>query len=181
MLDTAAADALKTPEVAEAATAKEVGTLRLALLLVSAITKPPVGAAALKVIEQTLVPGPVNVAGLHVRLLTVTLALRLRVEVTAKPFAAALIVAAPLVEIIPAVAEKLALLLPAGTMTDVGVVIKALLSEILTAVPPEGPTLLKVTVQLLLPPDVRLDGLHANPTGTLGTASPREKLVEELL
>lgn len=181
VLDTAATEALKTPEVAEAPTVNEAGTVKLALLLVSAITNPPVGAAALSVIEQTLVPGPVNVAGLHVRPLTVTLALRLRVELTAKPFAAAVIVAAPLVEIIPAVAEKLALLLPAGTMTDAGVVIKALLSEILTAVPPEGATLLKVTVQLLTLRDVRAEELQANPIGTLGTASPRENLVEELL
>lgn len=103
-METTAAEAVKEPEVAEAAIASVAGTVRLALLLVRAITNPPEGAATLNATVHALVPGPVNDAGLHVRLLTVTVALRVRVEVTLAPFAAAVIVAVPLVETVPAVA-----------------------------------------------------------------------------
>jgi hypothetical protein len=57
--------------VAAAATVTLAGTVRLALLLVRATGEPPVGAGPLKVTVQALVPGPVNEAGLQVRLLTV--------------------------------------------------------------------------------------------------------------
>ena len=60
--------AVKEPVVAAAATVTLTGTVRLALLLVKAITAPPVGAGPLKVALQALVPGPVKEAGLQLRL-----------------------------------------------------------------------------------------------------------------
>ena len=64
--------AVKEAVVAAAATVTLAGTVKLALLLVKVTAEPPVGAGALKVTVQALVPGPVNEAGLQVRPLTVT-------------------------------------------------------------------------------------------------------------
>jgi hypothetical protein len=66
--------AVKEAVVAAAATVTLAGTIKLALLLVRATAEPPVGAGALKVTVQALVPGPVNDVGLQLRPLTVTAA-----------------------------------------------------------------------------------------------------------
>ena len=57
--------------------------------------EPPVGAGALKVTVQALVPGPVNDVGLQARLLTVTVAsgARLMEAVLELPFSAAVMTA----------------------------------------------------------------------------------------
>jgi hypothetical protein len=71
-LVTVPAVAVKEAVVAAAATVTLAGTVKLTLLLVKATVEPPVGAGALKVTLQALVPGPVNEAGLQVRPVTVT-------------------------------------------------------------------------------------------------------------
>jgi hypothetical protein len=66
------------------------------LLSETATAEPPVGAGALKVTVQALVPGPVNEAGLQVRLLTVTVTsggARLMEAVLELPFSAAVMTA----------------------------------------------------------------------------------------
>lgn len=65
--------AVKVPVVAAAATVMLAGTVKLALLLVRVMEAPPLGAGPLRVKEQALVPGPVKEAGLHVKVLNVTL------------------------------------------------------------------------------------------------------------
>jgi hypothetical protein len=178
-LEIAAAVALNEPVVAVAAIVMLAGTVRLALLLVRPIAAPPVGAGPLKVTVQALVPGPVKAAGAHVRLLTLTVAVRVIVELLVAPLAAAVTVAVESAAITPAVVEKLAVVAPTATVTEAGVVNNPLLADSVTTVPPVGAALLSVTVQLLVPLDARVVGLQVNPVGIVGGRSPSEKVLEE--
>jgi hypothetical protein len=69
---------------------------------------------------------------------------------------------------VPAVAVNVAVVLPTPTVTDVGSVSAPALSERVTVAPPVFDT---VTVQVELPPDPRLVGLHANLLTTVAVAS----------
>ena len=82
------------------------------------------GAGALKVMVQVLVPGPVNDAGLQVMLLTVTLATgaRLMEAVLELPFNAAVMTAVCVAVTVPAVAVKEAVVAAAATVTLAGTV-----------------------------------------------------------
>jgi hypothetical protein len=66
------------------------------------------------------------------------------------------------------VAVNVAVVLPATTVTEAGTVNAPALSERVTVAPPVFDT---VTVQVELPPDPRLVGLHANPLTTVAVAS----------
>ena len=71
--------------------------------------------------------------------------------------------------IVPAFAVNVALIDPAGTVTDDGTVISALLLESVATVPPVGAAWLRVTVQVEEPPVVSDEGLQFRlliPTGT---------------
>jgi hypothetical protein len=59
--------AVNVAELAPAGTSTDEGTVRLALLLLSATVAPPVPTAALNDTEQLDVPGAVIAVGLHVR------------------------------------------------------------------------------------------------------------------
>jgi hypothetical protein len=61
---------------------------------------------------------------------------------------------------VPAVATKLPVVAPAGTVTDAGVVSAVLLSDNVTAVPPVGAACEMVTVHVELPPDRIEDGVQ---------------------
>jgi hypothetical protein len=63
---------------------------------------------------------------------------------------------------VPAVALKVVEVDAAGTLTEAGVVSRALLSESEMTVPPVGAAELKVTVQVLAAPEARVVGLHAS-------------------
>ena len=65
-----------------------------------------------------------------------------------------------MVVIEPALAVKAAVLEPAATVTDAGVVKTALLSEIVTVEPPVGAVWLSVTVHVELAPEARPVGEH---------------------
>ncbi len=171
-LETVAAVAVKEPVVAAAAIVRLAGTVRLALLLARAMAAPPVGAGPLKVTVQALVAGPVNVAGLQARLLTVVGALKLIKALADPPLAVAVTVAVPVLVIVPAETGKLADLAPAATVTDAGVVSSELLSERVTTVPADGAALLRVTVQLLVPPELIVAGLQASAVGMVGAKRP---------
>jgi hypothetical protein len=153
-LVTVPAVAVKEAVVAAAATVTLAGTVRLALLLVRATGEPPVGAGPLKVTVQALVPGPVNDAGLQVRLLTVTGAISEIVELAVEPLAVAVNVPAQVLVIVPAVAGKLAVVAPAAMVIEAGAVSNGLLDESATVRPPVGAGALAVTVHALLAPDV---------------------------
>jgi hypothetical protein len=66
------------------------------------------------------------------------------------------------------VAANVAVVLPTPTVTDVGSVSAAALSERVTVAPPVFDT---VTVQVELPPDPRLAGAHASELSTTGATS----------
>ena len=59
-----------------------------------------------------------------------------------------------------AVALKVPVVAAAATVTDAGVVSSGLLLDTETAVPPAGATLVRVTVQPLIAPEARLEGLQ---------------------
>jgi hypothetical protein len=77
-----------------------------------------------------------------------------------------------------AVAEKVAVVAPAGTVTDAGTDKAALLSEIETKAPPAGADPERVTVQVDEPDPVMVDGVQVNEdTVTAGagtTTTPAE-------
>ena len=70
----------------------------------------------------------------------------------------------------PAVALNVALVAPAGTVTDAGTVSEALLLVNVTVDPPAGAVWVGVTVQVLTPPGPRLTGLQATPETSTGAS-----------
>jgi hypothetical protein len=74
--------------------------------------------------------------------------------------------------IVPAVAVKLAVVEPAGTITDAGTASRVLLLLRVTVAPPLSAAADSVTAQELDCPETRLAGLHARPlkTGNGGTS-----------
>ena len=71
----------------------------------------------------------------------------------------------------PAVTLKVADVEPAATVTDVGALRDELLSDNETDTPPVEATGVRVTVQTLVPPELRLVGLHVSPLSSTGAAS----------
>ena len=68
---------------------------------------------------------------------------------------------------------------PEGTVTDVGEVSTALVSDTTSAVPPAGAARLNVTVQVLVAPEVRLVGLQASEEDRMtGATRVRVALLE---
>ena len=166
---TLAAVAMKVPVPDPAGTVTDAGTVRLVLLLLSATAAPPVLAAALKVTEQVDVPGVLRVAGVHDRpLTTVDGGFRVRVAVTEAPFNVPVTVAFWLVLTLAAVAVKITVLDPAGTVTEAGTVRAVLLLLSVTGVPPLGAAALRVTVQFDVPRDVIERGLHVRELSVNG-------------
>jgi hypothetical protein len=66
------------------------------------------------------------------------------------------------------VAVKVAVVLPDPTVTEAGTVNAGALLDSVTVAPPVSVT---VTVQIALPPDPRLPGLHVRPLRTVAVAS----------
>jgi hypothetical protein len=73
-----------------------------------------------------------------------------------------------LLPIVPAVAVKVAVVLLDPTVTEAGTVNAAALLDNVTVAPPVCDT---VTVQLALPPDPRIAGLHVTPLNSTGATS----------
>ena len=72
---------------------------------------------------------------------------------------------------VPAVAEKLAEVAPAATVTEAGVVSKVLLSETVTEVPPLGAAWFRVTVQVAAAPEFRVAGEQVMPVISMAGCS----------
>ena len=124
-LATVAAVAVNVAVVAPTATVTDPGTLAAPLSLDNATLAPPVGAAALRVTVQLLVPGVATVAGVQLRLAGCTNGLSVMVAVRLTPPAEAVIVAVVEPATVPAVAANVALEAPAETVTVAGTVIAA--------------------------------------------------------
>jgi hypothetical protein len=178
VLATVPAVAVKEPVVAAAATVMLAGTVKLALLLLKPTTTPPERAGPLRVTVQALAPGPVKEAGAQLRLLTVTGASRVNVELAEPPLAEAVKVPVELLAIVPAVAVKAALVTPAAMMSEAGAVSSALLEETVTESPPVGAAALAVTVQMLLAPDDSDVGVQASAVTVTGGARLSEAVLE---
>jgi len=78
-----------------------------------------------------------------------------------------------LLEIVPAEAEKVAVVAEAGTVTDAGTVRTALLSEIFTTVPPVGAGPEMVALQVLLALDARVAGVHVSEETVIAAGGVR--------
>jgi hypothetical protein len=69
---------------------------------------------------------------------------------------------------VPVVALKLAVVAAAATVTDAGTVREVLLLDSVTAAPPAGATLVRVTVQALVALGPKLVGLQASDDTSTG-------------
>jgi hypothetical protein len=85
---------------------------------------------------------------------------RLMLAVWETPLRVAVTIALCALEMVPAVAVKEAVVAPAATVTEPGVVNAELLSEMVTTEPPLGAVEVRVTVQVLVAPEVRVVGLQ---------------------
>jgi hypothetical protein len=170
---TAEALAEKVTELSPAATVADVRTPKLALLLVRAIATPPEGADADRETMHVADAAPVIVVGVHDKALncgaggwTVTVVVTLSLPV-------AVIVTGWLAVTVPAVALKVVLVKPAGTVTDAGTVRAALLAPNDTTCPPVGAALFWLTVQVLDAPEFTVDGEQASADNTAGATRVR--------
>ena len=167
--------AVKVAVVAPAATATEAGTVSNPLLLDSVMLAPPAGAAEDTVTVHVELLPVARAVGLHPIELIKIGGVNETTAVCVLLLYVAVMVADPLVVIVPAVAVNVALVAPAGTVTDAGTVISALLLESVTTMPPVGAACLRVTVQVEDPPvasDVGLQFRLLMPTGTLTVILP---------
>ena len=160
MLLIVAVVALNVAEVAAAAIVTEDGTLRVELLFDRVTLAPPVGAAFVRVTVQVLDPFAPRLVGLHASDDMRTVVTRLTLAFAEVPSYVAVMVALPALEIVVAVAWKVALVAPAATVTDAGTVKELLLSERATTAPPLGAASDSDTVQVADAPEVRLAGVH---------------------
>ena len=155
--------------VAPAGTVTETGTLAETLELVSVTTTPPAGAAPLRVTVPVTPAPPTTDAGL-----TVT-------DVSETDAAAGFTVSAAVLETTPLVAVivtavtavtvvvvtlNVAVVAPAATVTDTGIVAAALLDASVTTMPPAGAADNKVTVPVLTVPPVTDVGFKATVLST---------------
>lgn len=82
---------------------------------------------------------------------------------------------------VPAVALNVLLVAPAKTVTDVGTVSSALLLESVTTAPPVAAACESVTVQVDVPADPSVGGLHARELTVVGAVKEKVACCELLL
>ena len=176
---TVAADTGKVAEVESTGTVTEAGTVNMPLLSDKETTAPPVGAALLRVTVQVAEALEVSEAGLQERLVGTTFVSRPMEKVAEEPDRVAVMMAVLSAVMVEAVAEKVAEVAPAATVTEAGTVSAALLSERETTAPPVGAALLRVTVQVAEALEVSEAGLQERLEGTVLVTRPMEKVTEE--
>ncbi len=154
--------AVKFADVAPDATVTDAGTVSAAASLDSATVTPPELAARDSVTVQADVPPELRLAGVHETRLTVAGAISSTENVCVLPLYVAVTTAVWLLEIVPAVAVKLAVLEPLRTVTDPGTVSAAALLDSVTATPPLPAAFDRVTTQLAVPPELRLVGVQVS-------------------
>ena len=128
---------------------------------------PPARAALARVTVHVLAAAEFRLVGLHASEETVTGATRLMVAVCDIPLSVAVTVALWSVVTVPAVAIKVAVVAPAATVIEAGVVSRALLSDTVTVVAAVA-ACDNVTVQVLLADEFRLLGEHASDISVTG-------------
>ncbi|MFN0164980.1 MAG: hypothetical protein ACKV22_01000 [Bryobacteraceae bacterium] len=173
--ETSAAVTTKFAVVVPAAIETLLGVVRLALLSDKVTVAPPVGAGCDNVTAQVVVPGVGILAGEHVKLERETVGARATVVFWDPPLAVAVTVALEEAAMAPAVAEKLAVVVLAATVTETGTVSRAESDDKATANPPLGAAFDSVTVQVETAPELRVEGAHVTLEGTAGALSVRVK------
>jgi hypothetical protein len=158
----AAAVALNVAVVAPAATVTDAGTVSEALLLASVTLVPPAGAVCVSVTEHVLTALCPRVAGLQATPETDPGTSRLIVAVSELLPKVAVMVAVWLLAIkAAAVALKFAVVAPAATVTEAGIVSEVLLLDSVTVDPPVGAVCVSVTVHALTALCPRVVGAQA--------------------
>jgi len=154
---------VKRALVAPAGTVTVLGTLARLELLRNCTTTPPAGAGPLRVTVPVAVLPPQTEVGLIVSDWSVTLGagLTVRVAVRETPPAEAVIVTLVALETARVETVKVALVVPAGTVTVLGTVATlGLLLLRFTTNPPDGAGAVRVTVPVLLLPPTTLVGFR---------------------
>ncbi len=173
--------ALKVADVAPAATVTKVGMVSNALLLDKNTGLPPAGAAAVSVTVQVLIAPEARPVGLQASEDNATVATRFTLAVWKTPFMEAVTEAVRLLASTPAVALKVADVAPAATVTEAGVVSEALLLDKDTETTPPAIALrilVKVTIQVLIAPEARLEGLQVSDERITGATRFSVALIE---
>jgi hypothetical protein len=162
--------------VALAGTVTEAGNVRMPAMPPAIVTAaPPAGAAPVKVTVQVVLPLEARIEAVHWTEETTTSAVSERVAVGEEPLRDAVMVAVRAVEMVPVLAVKVAVVALAGTLTEAGNVrMPAMPPAIVTAAPPAGATLSKVTVQVVLVLEARVAA--AQWTEEISTGAVREML-----
>ena len=112
-----------------------------------------------------------TLVGLQVSAVTSMGATRVRLVDCVEAFKVAVTVALWVVVTAPALAVKVPEAAPAATVTDVGTVSTALLSERATTTPPVGAAWFKVAVQVVAVPEFTVVGLQASEETSTGATS----------
>ena len=156
-------------DVAPAGTVTETGTLAETLELVSVTTTPPAGAAPLRVTVPVTPAPPTTDAGLTVTDVSETdAAAGFTVSAAVwetTPLVAVIVTAVTAVTVV-VVTLNVAVVAPAATVTDTGIVAAALLDASVTTMPPAGAADNKVTVPVLAVPPVTDVGFKATVLST---------------
>ncbi len=143
--------------------------MTLALPLVSATVTPPLGAASVKATEHEEVPGASTEVGVQFRALNCANEVTLIEAVLLVLPAVAVTTAVVEADTNPAVAWKVALVAPAGIVTEAGTGRAVESLELNDAMkPPFGTAFVVATVQVVVPPAEIVEGEQATDDNTGG-------------
>jgi len=155
--------AAKLADTVPEATLTDGGTVSARALLESKTVTPPRFAALDRVTVQIDEPPTPRLAGAQDNWLTVVGASNETYAVSEIPFNVPVIPAVRFTGIVPAVATKLAEVIPAGTVSGVGTNNSPVELVRATLAPPAGAAWFSVAVQVVEPPVLRKDGLQESP------------------
>jgi hypothetical protein len=174
--ETVPAVAVKAAVALAAATVTEAGTVRTALLPERATSSPPAGATLFRVKVQVVAAPDETVAGEQLSVEGTIGATRLSVAVAVVLLRLALSTAVLSTVMVDTEAVKLAVEAPAVTVTEAGVVTRALLSERAMTIPPKGAGPFSATVHAVDEAETSEVGVQVSELGV----SVSVKLIEEV-
>ena len=154
------------------------GTVTFAFPLVNDTTRPPVGAARVRLTVHVDVPGAFTVAGLQLNPLSCATGDTVTVAVLFTPLRLAVTVTVCVLEAEPAVAEKLPVVAPEATVTFAGTGSAALLLDRVTVIPLPVAALVSVTVHVVLCPADTLFGEQATDDNCGGAEALSVKVLD---
>jgi hypothetical protein len=175
---TVPAAATKFAELLPAVTVTEGGTVSVVVLLASVATAPPGPAALDRVTVQVALPPWLTPVGAQESRMMLGGITREIVAGCEEPLSVAVMAAVWSLEIVPAVAVKLAELLPDATVTDAGTVRVPRLLDRPTRAPPAPAGLVRVMVQVELAPVPKVAGLHESAETSMVEANEMEAVWE---